>query len=68
MPPQALIFPFEPVKDLGDYWCEVAVRNVVCIFLLFFVYFYFLFSASKDCFMRQMTFIFKLQDLILNTL
>uniref|UniRef100_A0A3Q3XCR7 Large ribosomal subunit protein bL9m n=1 Tax=Mola mola TaxID=94237 RepID=A0A3Q3XCR7_MOLML len=31
VPLHALNFPFEPVKDLGDYWCEVTVRNVICI-------------------------------------
>lgn len=28
VPPHALSVPFESVKELGDYWCEVTVRNV----------------------------------------
>ena len=28
VPPHALSLPFESVKELGDYWCEVTVRNV----------------------------------------
>lgn len=28
MPLNALNLPFEPIKELGDYWCEVTVRNV----------------------------------------
>lgn len=27
MPPHALSLPFEPIKDVGDYWCDVTVRN-----------------------------------------
>lgn len=28
VPPQALTLPFEPIKDLGDYWCEVTVNGM----------------------------------------
>ncbi|XP_056274052.1 39S ribosomal protein L9, mitochondrial [Pseudoliparis swirei] len=28
IPPRALNFPFESVKDLGDYWCEVTVNGL----------------------------------------
>ncbi|TNN63756.1 39S ribosomal protein L9, mitochondrial [Liparis tanakae] len=28
IPPHALNFPFESVKDLGDYWCEVTVNGL----------------------------------------
>ncbi|KAM6904064.1 large ribosomal subunit protein bL9m [Lycodopsis pacificus] len=28
MPPHALSLPFESVKDLGDYWCEVTVNGM----------------------------------------
>ncbi|XP_028316852.1 large ribosomal subunit protein bL9m [Gouania willdenowi] len=28
VPPHALNFPFEPVKDLGEYWCEVTVNGI----------------------------------------
>lgn len=28
VPPQALSLPFESVKDLGDYWCEVTVNGM----------------------------------------
>lgn len=27
VPPHALSFPFEMVNDVGDYWCDVTVRN-----------------------------------------
>uniref|UniRef100_A0A3Q0QUC8 Large ribosomal subunit protein bL9m n=1 Tax=Amphilophus citrinellus TaxID=61819 RepID=A0A3Q0QUC8_AMPCI len=27
VPPHALSLPFEPIKDPGDYWCDVTVRN-----------------------------------------
>lgn len=26
MPPHALDFPFESVKEEGEYWCDVSVR------------------------------------------
>uniref|UniRef100_A0A4W6CEI7 Large ribosomal subunit protein bL9m n=1 Tax=Lates calcarifer TaxID=8187 RepID=A0A4W6CEI7_LATCA len=29
VPLQALTLPFEPIKEVGDYWCEVTVRNVL---------------------------------------
>ncbi|XP_023265624.1 39S ribosomal protein L9, mitochondrial [Seriola lalandi dorsalis] len=28
VPPHALSLPFEPIKDLGDYWCEVTVNGI----------------------------------------
>lgn len=28
VPPHALTLPFEPIKDLGDYWCEVTVNGI----------------------------------------
>lgn len=28
VPPQALTLPFEPIKDLGDYWCDVTVNGM----------------------------------------
>nr|XP_020453089.1 39S ribosomal protein L9, mitochondrial [Monopterus albus] len=28
VPPQALSLPFEPIKELGDYWCEVTVNGI----------------------------------------
>ncbi|XP_068603502.1 large ribosomal subunit protein bL9m [Brachionichthys hirsutus] len=28
IPPDALSFPFESVKDFGDYWCEVTVNGI----------------------------------------
>ncbi|CAJ1083380.1 S ribosomal protein L9%2C mitochondrial [Xyrichtys novacula] len=28
VPPHALSFPFETVKDVGDYWCEVQVNGI----------------------------------------
>ncbi|XP_034401044.1 39S ribosomal protein L9, mitochondrial [Cyclopterus lumpus] len=28
IPPRVLSFPFESVKDLGDYWCEVTVNGL----------------------------------------
>ncbi|XP_040908591.1 39S ribosomal protein L9, mitochondrial [Toxotes jaculatrix] len=28
VPPHALSLPFEPIKDLGDYWCEVKVNGI----------------------------------------
>lgn len=30
VPPHALNFPFESVKEEGEYWCEVLVRNAAC--------------------------------------
>ncbi|XP_039977263.1 39S ribosomal protein L9, mitochondrial [Xiphias gladius] len=28
VPPHALSLPLEPIKDLGDYWCEVTVNGI----------------------------------------
>ncbi|XP_070778240.1 large ribosomal subunit protein bL9m [Enoplosus armatus] len=28
VPPQALSLPFESIKDLGDYWCEITVNGM----------------------------------------
>ncbi|KAG8005291.1 39S ribosomal protein L9 [Nibea albiflora] len=28
VPPHALSLPFESVKDLGDYWCEITVNGI----------------------------------------
>ncbi|KAG7240975.1 hypothetical protein INR49_026153 [Caranx melampygus] len=28
VPPHALNLPFEPIKELGDYWCEVTVNGI----------------------------------------
>lgn len=28
VPPHALTLPFEPIKELGDYWCEVTVNGI----------------------------------------
>lgn len=28
VPPSALNLPFEPIKELGDYWCEVTVNGL----------------------------------------
>lgn len=28
VPPHALSFPFESVKDVGDYWCEVTINGI----------------------------------------
>ncbi|XP_015257920.1 PREDICTED: 39S ribosomal protein L9, mitochondrial [Cyprinodon variegatus] len=28
VPPQALTLPFEPIKDVGDYWCEITVNGI----------------------------------------
>uniref|UniRef100_A0A3Q3MFG6 Large ribosomal subunit protein bL9m n=2 Tax=Mastacembelus armatus TaxID=205130 RepID=A0A3Q3MFG6_9TELE len=28
VPPQALNLPFEPIKDIGDYWCEITVNGL----------------------------------------
>lgn len=28
VPPSALNLPFEPIKDLGDYWCDVTVNGM----------------------------------------
>ncbi|MEQ2224628.1 hypothetical protein ILYODFUR_009361 [Ilyodon furcidens] len=28
VPPHALSLPFEPIKDLGDYWCDVTVNGM----------------------------------------
>lgn len=28
VPPQALNLPFEPIKDIGDYWCEITVNGM----------------------------------------
>uniref|UniRef100_A0A8D2ZT13 Large ribosomal subunit protein bL9m n=1 Tax=Scophthalmus maximus TaxID=52904 RepID=A0A8D2ZT13_SCOMX len=28
VPPHALSLPFEPIKDVGDYWCEVMVNGI----------------------------------------
>ncbi|KAM7373302.1 hypothetical protein PAMP_008165 [Pampus punctatissimus] len=28
VPPHALRLPFEPITDLGDYWCEVTVNGI----------------------------------------
>lgn len=34
MPPHALDFPFESVKEEGEYWCEVLVRHAPPVFML----------------------------------
>lgn len=28
VPPHALSLPFEPIKDVGDYWCDVTVNGL----------------------------------------
>ncbi|XP_072226118.1 large ribosomal subunit protein bL9m [Leuresthes tenuis] len=28
VPPHALSLPFEPIKELGDYWCEVTINGL----------------------------------------
>ncbi|XP_053303495.1 39S ribosomal protein L9, mitochondrial [Pleuronectes platessa] len=28
VPPHTLSLPFEPIKELGDYWCEVTVNGI----------------------------------------
>ncbi|RVE67249.1 hypothetical protein OJAV_G00115730 [Oryzias javanicus] len=28
VPPHALTLPFEPIKELGDYWCDVTVNGL----------------------------------------
>ncbi|XP_012730759.2 39S ribosomal protein L9, mitochondrial [Fundulus heteroclitus] len=28
VPPHALSLPFEPIKDVGDYWCDVTVNGI----------------------------------------
>ncbi|XP_071355516.1 large ribosomal subunit protein bL9m [Trachinotus anak] len=28
VPPHALSLPFEPIKDLGDYWCDITVNGI----------------------------------------
>lgn len=33
MPPHALDFPFESVKEEGEYWCDVSVRFAAPLFL-----------------------------------
>lgn len=35
MPPHTLVFPFESVKEEGEYWCEVSVRYGARVFLHF---------------------------------
>ncbi|KAG7500559.1 hypothetical protein JOB18_023328 [Solea senegalensis] len=28
VPPHALSLPFEPIKDVGDYWCDVTINGI----------------------------------------
>lgn len=47
-PLNALSFPFESVKEVGDYWCEVTVR-------IFFLLCFFWIMCSSTLFSKQFT-------------